>query len=176
MKFSIKLLLVFPLLLTSLAMAQSANPFTATGPVTDQGGQVFNVAAYGAKGDGQILFDGAMASGSSTLTSVSGKFVAGDVGKFIYVYGAGVSGVFASGTISTYNSATSVSLSFSNSSGGAISGEQFGWGTDNATTLQAAVNAAEAVGGHVYIPRVRQQLQLRIWRFLPAGFRGGRTD
>src|SRR5580700_1274311 len=46
----------------------------------------FNVVAYGAKGDGQIVTDGAMSSSSSTTTltcATSTPFQAADVGKAV---------------------------------------------------------------------------------------------
>lgn len=55
--------------------------------------------------------DGAITSGDNTLTSASGPFLATDVGTAVNVAGAGAAGVSMYATISTYNSATSVSLS-----------------------------------------------------------------
>jgi hypothetical protein len=119
-----------------------------------------NPQTYGAVGDGRVLYDGAMDNNTTaTLTSASGKFASTDchsgVGctgatdKAVYVYNAGASGTVATGTVVGYTSATQVTLSFKNTSGAAISGKQFGWGTDNATALQSAVTAAETLAGRV---------------------------
>lgn len=60
-----------------------------TGKEYDQGGMVYNVKAWGAKGDTQFVTDGAMSSGSAVLTSASAVFVAADVTKLITVPKAG---------------------------------------------------------------------------------------
>lgn len=116
---------------------------------------VFDVtaSAYGAKGDGKVVADGAMTSGSTTLTSATAGFTAGDVGKAISVKGAAVSGVTTLvTTIAAYVSATQVTLSAANASGGAVSGAIVIWGTDDTAAIQAATNAAEAylAAGNAY--------------------------
>jgi hypothetical protein len=100
-------------------------------------------ASYGAKGDGQFVLDGAMSSASAVLTSASGKFVSTDVGKVIMVKGAGATGVQTLvTTIASYQSATQVTLTLANASGGAVSGALVMWATDDTAAIQAAVNAA----------------------------------
>lgn len=121
------------------------------------GGQrpwVFDVTAnaYGAKGDAQVVGDGAMGSGSAVLTSATANFQAGDVGKAISVKGAGPTGVTTLiTTIASRQSATQVTLTAANASGGALTGAVVIWGTDDTAAIQAAVNAAEAyLGSHSY--------------------------
>jgi hypothetical protein len=107
---------------------------------------VFDVtaSAYGAKGDGQVVTDGAMASGSAVLTSATAAFTASDVGKAISVKGAGPTGVTTLvTTIASRQSATQVTLTAANASGGSVSGAIVMWGTDDTAAIQAAVNAAE---------------------------------
>jgi hypothetical protein len=105
----------------------------------------FAPKVYGAKGDGQYVTDGAMGSGLAVLTSASGKFTAGDVGKIIQVKGAAASGVTTLvTTIASYQSATQVTLTASNASGGAVSGALVLWATDDTAAIQAATNAAQA--------------------------------
>jgi hypothetical protein len=115
---------------------------------------VFDVtaSAYGAKGDGQVVTDGAMASGSAVLTSATANFQASDVGKAISVKGAGPTGVTTLvTTIASRQSATQVTLTAANASGGAVSGAVVIWGTDDTAAIQSAVNAAEAyLGTHTY--------------------------
>lgn len=51
-----------------------------------------SVLNYGAQADGIMRTDGAVAAGSQVLTSPSGSFASGDVGKYIQVIGAGSGG------------------------------------------------------------------------------------
>ncbi|MCX5365970.1 hypothetical protein OG864_45550 [Streptomyces sp. NBC_00124] len=116
---------------------------------------VFDVtdAAYGAVGDAKVVADGAMSSGSATLTSATAAFTVDDEGKAISVKGAAATGVTTLvTTISAYVSPTQVTLSATNSSGGAVSGAIVIWGTDDTAAIQAAVDAAEAylAAGHTY--------------------------
>lgn len=101
-------------------------------------------AAYGAKGDGQFVLDGAMTTASPTiLTSASGKFAAGDVGKIIMVKNAGAAGVQTLvTTIASYQSPTQVTLTSGNASGSNQTGMLVMWATDDTVAIQAAVNAA----------------------------------
>lgn len=106
---------------------------------------IFDVtaAAYGAKGDGQLVIDGAMGLGSSTLTSTSGLFASGDVGKAIQVKGAGPTGVTTLvTTIAAYNSPSSVTLAAANASGSALTGLTVLWASDDTAAIQSAINAA----------------------------------
>ena len=66
----------------------NADATTLTGELFDTGGAVFNVKAYGAKGDAITRTDGATTAGSTTLTSASGTFASTDVGKDIGVTNA----------------------------------------------------------------------------------------
>lgn len=106
---------------------------------------VFDVtaSAYGAKGDGQVVTDGAMSSGSAILTSATAAFTAQDVGKAILVKGAAAAGVTTLvTTIASRQSATQVTLNAANASGGAVSGALVMWGTDDTAAVQSAINAA----------------------------------
>ncbi|MFJ9114477.1 hypothetical protein ACIRJO_02895 [Streptomyces sp. NPDC102394] len=106
---------------------------------------VFDItaAAYGAKGDGKVVTDGAMSSGSTTLTSATAAFTAGDQDKVILVKGAGPAGVTTLvTTISTVDSPTSVTLAAANASGGDVTGALVMWGTDDTAAIQAAIDAA----------------------------------
>lgn len=108
---------------------------------------VFDVtaSAYGAVGDGQVVGDGAMSSGSAVLTSATAAWPAGVVGKAISVKGAGANGVTTLiTTVASRQSATQVTLSAANASGGAVSSAVVIWGTDDTAAIQAAVDAAEA--------------------------------
>jgi len=117
----------------------------------------FPITKYGAVGDIQCVNDGAM-NASAVLTSASGKFVAGDVGKAITVKGALTSGqTTLVTTIASYQSATQVTLTAAAtvSSG---TGLQVLWGTDNTSFIQSAIADAFAYAqahgrvGEVYTP------------------------
>ena len=121
---------------------------------------VFDVTAtaYGAVGDGQVVGDGVMSSGSAVLTSATANWPTGVVGKAISVKGAGANGVTTLvTTVASRQSATQVTLSAANASGGAVSNAVVIWGTDDTAAIQAATTAAEAylathTYAQVYIP------------------------
>jgi hypothetical protein len=103
------------------------------------GGGAPIIGIIGTRADGQIFFDGAMSGSSSTLTSNSATFTSADTGKLICVDGAGSSNTEGCGTISTYNSAHNVTLSFSNPNS-SVSGKQFVYATDDSTAIQNYIN------------------------------------
>ncbi|MEU6552109.1 hypothetical protein ABZ915_17760 [Streptomyces sp. NPDC046915] len=116
---------------------------------------VFDVTAsvYGAAGDAQVVTDGAMASGSAVLTSSTANWPTSVVGKAISVKNAGPTGVTTLvTTVASRQSATQITLTAANASGGAVSGAVVIWGTDDTSAIQAAVDAAEAylAAGHTY--------------------------
>ncbi|HUC20998.1 MAG TPA: hypothetical protein VMR98_05930, partial [Candidatus Polarisedimenticolaceae bacterium] len=99
--------------------------------------------AHGALRDGKEVYDAAMNNGSAVLTSASGLFVPGDVGKAITVTTVGViPNDSLSTTILSYQSATQVTLAaVANST---QTGRQAVWGTDDTAAIKAALNAAVA--------------------------------
>lgn len=124
--------------LTAATAAATYSPVATS----DTGPWVFNVATYGAKGDGKVRSDGAMTSGSAVLAcATSTPFVSGDVGKKIMVKGAGVTGVTTlTATISGYTDSGHVTLSAS--AGTTISGALVMFATDDTGAIQSAINAA----------------------------------
>jgi hypothetical protein len=129
---------------------------TMTGPIIgfeDKGGQVFNVKAYGAKGDGKTSYvgDGNITATLTAFTSASASFVAGDVGKSIIIPGAGAGGATLVTTISAYVSATAVTLTAAAST--TVTTAKYAYGTDDTAAIQSALNACNtALGGRVYFP------------------------
>jgi hypothetical protein len=103
---------------------------------------------YGAQGNGQYTADGAMSSGTTTLTSATANFQPTDTGKRIIVYGAGAGGIHASGTL-TYVSATQVTTSFT--AGTTVSGAIIVWATDD-TAAVAAASLAAGGNQNLYFP------------------------
>ncbi len=102
-----------------------------------------SVAAYGAKGDVLEVHDGVTTSGDNTVTSATGYFTAADVGKLIYINGAGVAGALLATTISAYNSATSVEVTVAPSA--SLSNRKILWGTDDSTAIANAITATVGV-------------------------------
>ncbi len=103
----------------------------------------FRPETYGAKRNGKLCADGAMAIGS-VLTSATANFTAADQGKYILVWGAITATSSNPGylfaTITQVNSSTSVTLSAAATI--AVNTTGFLYGTDDTTAIQAAVNAA----------------------------------
>ena len=125
-------------------VSQTGELTVAGDAFTGAGEWVFDVTQYGAVGDGKVVGNGAMGSGSTTLTSATAGFTASDVGKKISVKGAAATGITTLiTTILAVNSATSVTLAAANASGGALSSAVVIWGTDDTTAIQAAIDAAE---------------------------------
>jgi len=127
-----------------------AGNVTTTGTVTSAGGggsYEFTPESYGALRNGRIVEDGAMTSGSAVLTcATSTPFAAGDVGKYVLVWGVITSTNSEPGylfaTVTGYTSPSQVTLSASATITVTASGVLFG--TDDTAAIQAAVNAATA--------------------------------
>ena len=111
----------------------------------------FPVQGYGAQGDGKIGTGGTGASGQAVLTDSGANFInaaapAGDIGKVIIVnQGPGSATVATNpfcGTIISVNSATSITLSAN--LGATCAAAPYIYGTDDASAITAAVNAAAA--------------------------------
>jgi hypothetical protein len=88
-------------------------------------------------------------TGGSTVTQLAPIFAAGDVGKTIEVDGAAASAVPKIFTISTFTDSSHVVLSANNTSGGAISGKMFAYGTDNTASVNALSTAMAAGPSYV---------------------------
>lgn len=117
---------------------------------------VFNVAAYGAKGDGRIVVDGAMTASSAVLTSVTANFTSADVGRYVMVKGAAPTGVTSLiAQVNSVTNGTTAVLAVAAST--TITGAVVMIASDDTAHIQAAINAAMAYAGvHgpavVYIP------------------------
>lgn len=117
---------------------------------------VINVkgAPYNATGNSRSVTDG-VTNGTTTVTSATAAFVAGDVGKGIWGFipnpnGAGATRIATGTTITTVNSGTNVTISGA-ASGGASSGVTLIIGTDDTTALTNAY-AAVFPTGTLYMP------------------------
>lgn len=137
-------------ILTSTGSA-AAWSSSVTSSLSDTGGQVFNVKAYGATGDAINRTDGAITSGASTLTSPSSSFITADVNKYIVIFGAGASGAPLITTISSVINGTTVVLAAL--AGTTVTSARFVYGTIDLVAVNNASNALNAAGGGVlYFP------------------------
>jgi hypothetical protein len=101
-----------------------------------------SVTRYGAKGDGQTVFDGATTTGSKALTSASGKFKAADVGKVVRVRAAGPGSANEVNTFTLIGSPTGGTFKFQ------VRGEESAALPYNASSgeVKAALEALAVVG------------------------------
>lgn len=119
----------------------------------------YYITDYGAVADGQEVSNGAITSGTATLTSASNPFTSADVGKQVIVTGAGSGGGQLATTIAAYVNAGQVTLTINASS--TVSSSQVSWGTDNTSAIQSTIDAVSiARGGRIIVP---------IGRFLCTG-------
>jgi hypothetical protein len=143
--------------LSGVPSLSASNTWTAaqTLPVYDDGGAVYNVKAFGAKGNVATLYAATVTVNTSTklLTAVGGFFTAGDVGKAISVPGAGVSGGLLVTTIAGYTSATQVTLTTATTAVSSVVETVF-YGADDTAAAQSACTAAVNAngGGRVLFP------------------------
>lgn len=112
--------------------------------------RILDVKDYGAAGNGAFKVDGAITSGSHTLTSASSTFAVSDIGKVIRVVGAGSTSSLLETTISAYISPTSVTLTVA--AGTSVTGATFIYGTDDTASIQAAIIQGQNTGLQVKIP------------------------
>jgi hypothetical protein len=109
------------------------------------GGAIQDLARdFGAVGNAKRVTDAAISSGSSTLTSATAKFVAGDAGKSIGVHGAGPGGANLITTITGRTDSTTVRLAASAQS--SVSSAHAVYGTDCTSAFQSAFNSAQSSG------------------------------
>lgn len=103
----------------------------------------FKPEDHGAVGDGKIVGDVVTTNGSATITSATAVWTSTDVGKHIMVGGAlDAAGGPLISTISTFNSATSVTLA--DPATRSASGLPAAWGTDDTAAVNSAVADAKA--------------------------------
>jgi hypothetical protein len=122
------------------------------------GAWVFDVRAYGAVGNGKVVIDGAMTSGSAVLAcTTSTPFTAGDVGKAIMFKGAGAAvPTTLVTTIASFTDSGHITLTANATT--TISSATVMWATDDTAAVQSAINAAvtyaQARSGYakVFIP------------------------
>lgn len=108
-------------------------------------------ACFGAKADVSASPRSCTLSvGSTTLVCTAVTFLPTDVGKDMYIAGAGAAGVSLVTKITGFTSASTVTIG--NPAITATSNPNLFYGTDDTAAIQAAYNAAVAAGRALYIP------------------------
>lgn len=95
--------------------------------------------AAGGHGDGLIVQDASISSGSPILTTSATVFTLFDIGKSVMVSGAGTSGARLYATITGFTNSHSVTISINAST--TVSNKELDYGTDNTVILQGLINA-----------------------------------
>lgn len=119
-----------------------------------------NVLDYGAEGDGKELSDGAITNADATFTSATAAFTVADVGKIIFIDGAGSNSAFGSisgtparaplvTTIASVTNSTTVELTATAQA--TVSGARFVYGTDDTAALQAAADDLDVASGQLLL-------------------------
>jgi len=108
---------------------------------------------YGAKADGVVLSDGNINAGSSVLTSQSGPFKRSDVGKQIYITGAGAGGNTLIAQISSVSSGSSATLSANAMT--SVSSAGITYGTDCTNAFITFNKNARALNGKKVILKMQ---------------------
>jgi hypothetical protein len=100
----------------------------------------FKPEDYGAKGDGRLVTNAAITTGTAILTSATAVFTSGDVGKSVVISGAGGTGEVLLATISGLTNSTTVTLS--GNAAATVSGQIAFIATDDTAAVKASVSAA----------------------------------
>ena len=118
---------------------------------------VFDITAYGAVGDVQVVTDGAITNGSHVLAcTTSHQFKVSDVGKPILVLHAAAAGITTlATTISGFTDSGHITLTAA--AGATVSGATVMWATDDTAAIQAAINAGHTFATAFTAPQVGVQ-------------------
>jgi len=128
---------------TPVTSLMTFSKFLENTPLVNFG--TISVTDYGAVPDTKRLIDVVTTSGSATVTSASASFTSEDVGKEVFIAEIGITYPVFQGTISSVSDANTVILSGVASSSRSEGEAIILYGTDYATELQAALDAAGAL-------------------------------
>lgn len=107
------------------------------------------VKTFGAVGDGKLVTNCVMETGSSTLTAAGADFKITDIGKVFSLYLGQFTNLTASSnfttTIASVNNSTSIVLALSNPIG--VTNRSAVYGTDDTAAIQAGLNFISTNGG-----------------------------
>lgn len=114
-------------------------------------GQI-SVKDNGAKGDGRIVTDGAITTGTATLTSATAAFTSTDIGKLVTVSGAAASSGRMESSISGVTNSTTATLA--GNAATTVTGATVTVASNDTTAFQNALDAAYNSAGSklVYVP------------------------
>lgn len=123
----------------------------------------WNVKDFGAVGNGKINNFGAMVSNSAALIVTQGTFTAGDVGKVISVYAAGVKPTGWTTTNQAYNLTTTIAaftdanhVTLAATAQTTVNNAPLIWGDDDTAAVQRAINYVTTnnnfSGGTLFFP------------------------
>ena len=128
-------------------------------PVHVDSAKVANVRDFGARGDCRRVKDGSMKQGSEVLTSATATFQPEDVGKPIYVLGAGSAKFPEIGTVNGAPLSSSIvavtdehTVRLKDAATQEVSGAAVAWGTDDSKAIQSAIDSLSETGGTVFFP------------------------
>jgi hypothetical protein len=106
-----------------------------------------SIRDFGGSHDGREFYGAAsITGGTAALTVTGGNFTSGDVGKLIYVRGAGAAGATLATTVSAYTSATQVTLAANAST--TVSNQDCLVATNDGSTF----TAVDSIAGAKYLP------------------------
>ena len=107
---------------------------------------------FNAKGDTRrIQKSASITAGQTSLVCPIGTFVSSDVGKSITVPGAGASGGPLSTTVAAFTSSTTITLADAAGTTLTVASSALAIGSDDTAAIQAACDAAVALGCNVFI-------------------------
>lgn len=133
--------------------ADAAHWVPSSGSGSTTPAYVFDITAYGALGDAQVVSDGAATSGQSSVTCNTSKpFTAAHIGMRLGIIGAGPAnqGFFSATILSVANAGATANLSAAVAT--TVSSARVIWGTNAYAAVRAAATAAETyiAAGHTY--------------------------
>jgi hypothetical protein len=133
----------------SAGSATAATP--GTDYVTPSGVPTVTPAKFGAYGDAKQIANGCTTTTTSTtIVCPAAPFVPGDVGKQLWIQGAGAAGVSFGSTIATYVSNTTVTVGATPSTN--VTQNQAVFGHDDVTAIQACWNYSGVNAVQCFMP------------------------
>jgi hypothetical protein len=142
----------------------AGGPITTTGTINVDSGTIatnyklslkqnqfiINVKDFGATGDAKKVADGSATASSATFTSATASFTSADIGKLIWIQGAGAAGVDLRTTIAGFTNSTTITLT--DNAVTTVNPTTFWYGTNDYVAIKAAIAAMPTNGGDLVFP------------------------